>query len=96
MTARSNRADVRNPVLGCPKAMAAFADCPPEAREALAKALRALSDDWRATANELWRKHKPPMASYWKINAVNARHLALAIRSIPAQPDLFNPEGEDL
>jgi hypothetical protein len=80
---RSSRPDVRNPILRCPEAIAALAECPPEARAALSRALSALSREWLATANKCWKTHKPPMATYWKANAANARHIALALRSIP-------------
>lgn len=59
----------------------AFAGLPPEAQEALRSALLAVSKSCRARANECWRRHKAPMAAYWKANAVNARHLATAIRT---------------
>jgi hypothetical protein len=88
MTDRSSRAEVRNPVVGCPEAMAALAACPPEAVEALRAVLHALAGDWTTRANGLWRRHKAPMAAYWKINAVNARHIARAIRSISRQEEL--------
>ena len=48
---------------------------------ALARMLRRLSKVWREKAEQSWRKHKPPVAAYWKSNAVNARHLALALRT---------------
>jgi hypothetical protein len=51
-----------------------------EARTGLEKALLGLSKDFRSRGNEAWRKHKAPIAAYWKSNAVYARHLALAIR----------------
>jgi uncharacterized membrane protein len=75
---RSTRPDVRNPLLALPEVQA-MADLPPEARRALRAALVAISKDCRARAEKAWRSHKPPMAAYWKANAVNARHLSLAI-----------------
>jgi hypothetical protein len=86
--ARSNRADVRNPILACPAAVAALETLDADQAEALAAVLHSLSADWVDRANKLWRKHKPPMASYWKINAVNARHIARAIRSRRRQQEL--------
>lgn len=70
--------DVRNPLLALPEVQA-FAALPIEARLALRAALQAVSKDCRARAEKAWRTHKPPMAAYWKANAVNARHLSLAI-----------------
>jgi uncharacterized membrane protein len=58
------------------------ASLPPEAREALRRVLLAVSKTCREKGNEAWRKHKPPMAAYWKSNAVHARHLAHAMASI--------------
>lgn len=84
MTARSNRADVRNPMLMLPEVQA-IAELPADSQAALRKALQAISEACRARGNEAWRKHKPPMAAYWKANAVNARHLALAIPKAVSQ-----------
>jgi uncharacterized membrane protein len=78
MTVRSNRPEVRNPMLAIPEVQV-IASLPPVAREALRAALLAISNACRERGNEAWRKHKPPMAAYWKANAVNARHLARAI-----------------
>ncbi len=80
---RSNRADVRNPIAADPEVAAIIAKASPEARQVLRDALGALSKSWRGKAEQSWRKHKPPMAAYWKQNAVNARHLALALRVRP-------------
>lgn len=79
MTERSNRAEVRNPVAADPEVAAIIAALSPEAKAAMRDCLVVLSRRWRAQAEQAWRKHKPPMAAYWKVNAVNARHLALAI-----------------
>ncbi len=76
---RSARSDVRNPLLGLPSAQA-FRNLPPAAREPLRALLRdlAAAATWRA--NESWRRHKPPMAAYWKAIAVYARHAARLLR----------------
>lgn len=79
--ARSSRADVRNPMLKLPEVQEAFASLTPEARAALVEMLRAVSVACRASAEVALRRHKPPMYSYWKAQAVNARHLALAGRA---------------
>lgn len=83
MSARSTSAAVRNPIASDPEVAAAIAQCPPEARECLRGVLSALAKKWRAQAEKSWRTHKPPMAVYWKQNAVNARHIALALRVQP-------------
>jgi len=82
MTERSNRPDVRNPVAADPEVSAlahALAAEHPEAAEALRGMLKALCKKWRGQAEHSWLKHKAPLAAYHKANAVNARHLALAI-----------------
>lgn len=78
MTARSSRADVRNPMVALPE-VRELAELPLEARLALRRALMAFSSSCRVRGNEAWAKHKAPMAAYWKANAVNIRHLALSI-----------------
>lgn len=78
---RSSTKAVRNPIAADPMVEAIIAETTPEARAALRKILNALSLTWRLRAEKSWRTHKPPMAAYWKQNAVNARHLALALRS---------------
>jgi hypothetical protein len=76
--ARSLRADVRNPVLALP-AIAELLARPLEERRALRRVLLELAADARARADSSWRRHKAPMAAYWKAVAVYARHLARAI-----------------
>ena len=74
---RSTLPTVRNPVLAFPSARR-LAELPREARRALAAALRELAEDARGRAEHAWRKHKGPMAAYWRAVSVYARHLALA------------------
>ena len=76
---RSARSDVRNPLLALPAAQA-FAAMPAPAREATRALLLDLATaaSWRA--NESWRRHKAPMAAYWKAVAVYARHAARLLR----------------
>lgn len=81
MSARSNRAEVRKPIVGDAEAVAILSELSPEGREILARLLTRLSKMWRAKADHSWKKHKAPMAAYHKGNAVNARHCALALRS---------------
>lgn len=86
MTSRSLRCDVRNPLLRLPAADR-IAALPPDARLALAELLADISIDARARAESCWRKHKAPMAAYWKAVAVyagHARRLALATARTPA------------
>lgn len=78
MSPRSNRPDVRNPMLAIPEVLD-MASLPPEALAALRRALQAVSKACRERGEEAWRRHKPPVAAYWKTNAVNARHIACAI-----------------
>lgn len=59
---------------------ARFDALPPEAREALRGALLDLREDALARAQLQWRRHKAPMALYWKVVGVYAGHLARALR----------------
>jgi hypothetical protein len=85
MAARSNRREVRNPILGLPDARAALAELEPAQAEALARVLLAIQIDARARADESWRRHKGPMAAYWKAAGVYCGHIAKAIRLTPRQ-----------
>jgi hypothetical protein len=76
---RSARAEVRNPLVALPAA-AKLAALPPEARAALEELLGEISKDCRGRANEAWKRHKAPMAAYWKANAVYARHMKLLLK----------------
>ena len=58
-----------------------FAALPPEARQALAGALEDLRRDARQRAELQWRRHKAPMAFYWRVVSVYAGHLARALRA---------------
>ena len=60
-----------------------FADLPPSARKALARALVDLRRDARKRDELQWRRNKAPMAFYWRVVAVYAGHLARAVRSNP-------------
>ncbi len=76
---RSNRIEVRNPVLLLP-GVATLRALPDPVRMALAAALLEIATDARARAEKCWRTHKAPMAAYWKAVAVYAGHLSRAIR----------------
>lgn len=78
---RSNRPDVRNPMLALP-GLARFADFEPAVVEALAVLMTEYETVCRQNAETCWRRHKAPMASYWKIWAVNLRHARVALRRI--------------
>lgn len=80
MIARSSRRDVRNPVLALPAAERLLA-LDPAARAALAEILADLALDARGRADEAWRKHKGPMAAYWKAVSVYAGHLRRVARA---------------
>lgn len=84
MTARSSRREVRNPVLALPAARRLQA-LPPDVREHLAQLLAELAEDAHRRAAEAWRKHKAPMAAYWKACAVYAGHLRRVIRPPPSR-----------
>lgn len=64
---------------------ARFARLPPDAREALREALTDLRREALRNAEYCWRRHKAPMALYWKVVGVYAGHLA---RAIPVRPPL--------
>lgn len=78
MTGRSQRADVRNPVLALPAAEQIKA-LEPAAKAALRAILRDLQLDARARADKCWRTHKAPMALYWKCVSVYSGHIAKAL-----------------
>ena len=79
MTDRSNRADVRNPLLRLP-AMQSLQRLPGNEREHLRELFREIAADSRERAEKCWRTHKAPMAAYWKAVSVYAGHTARALR----------------
>ena len=76
---RSNRVGVRNPVATLP-ATQRLARLPADQREGLRTILLELRQDAQARADACWRRHKAPMAAYWKAVAVYAGHLARVLR----------------
>lgn len=76
---RSNQPDVRNPLMALPGA-GKLAALPPESRAALRALLMDIRVDARDRAAECWRKHKAPMACYWKAVSVYAGHAARLLR----------------
>lgn len=57
-----------------------FNALPDDAKEALRAALMDLREDALKRAEYSWRKHKAPMALYWKVVGVYAGHLARTLR----------------
>jgi tartrate dehydratase beta subunit/fumarate hydratase class I family protein len=79
---RSVRADVRNPVLGLP-ALEQLQNLDADSRTAIRSLLLNIRSDAQVRAENCWRKHKAPMAAYWKAVAVYAGHIARALRCVP-------------
>lgn len=79
LESRSERADVRNPLLALPSAEA-IRSLPDAARAALRAVLLDIRKDAQARAEKCWRTHKAPMAAYWKAVAVYAGHTARVCR----------------
>jgi hypothetical protein len=67
-----------NPLLGL-RAIAALQALPADQRAAIRGLLLELSTDAATRAETSWRKHKAPMATYWKAVGVYAKHTARAI-----------------
>ena len=59
---------------------ARFRTLPPSARQALRAALLDLRRDAQQRAELQWRRHKAPMACYWRAVGVYAGHIARALR----------------
>lgn len=78
---RANRAEVRNPLLALP-GMRAMQMLPRETRIAMIALLRDIAKDARERAEQCWRKHKAPMAAYWKAVSVYAGHTAKALARV--------------
>lgn len=70
--------NIRNPVLELP-AVRKLQALPPEQRKLLAELLAELRGDCLEKAEHSWRKHKAPMAAYWKACGVYAGHVRRAI-----------------
>lgn len=79
MSARSNRAEVRNPILTLP-ALKALQSLDPQVRALLAALLKDLQNDARARAQKSWDTRKPALAAYWAALGVYAGHIAKAVR----------------
>jgi hypothetical protein len=70
---------VRNPILALP-GTARLLQLDPDTRALLRAMLIDLAADARMRAEESWRRHKAPMAAYWKAVSVYAGHLARVLR----------------
>ena len=79
---RSNRIDVRNPLTRLPAAQK-LSQLPEASRTELRGLLMELRRDAHLNAEKCWRRHKPPMAAYWKAVAVYAGHTARLLRTPP-------------
>ncbi len=77
--ARHARPEVRNPVLALPAA-ARLKSLSPATRGELRALLLDLRHDARIRAEDCWRRHKAPMAAYWKVVSVYAGHIARVLR----------------
>lgn len=84
MSDRSNRREVRNPVLSLP-AVKRLSELPPETRELVADILGDLVKDARARAQQSWVKNKGPMAAYWKAVGAYAHHLRRVVAQGPRE-----------
>src|SRR3546814_17090251 len=73
-SARSARAEVRNPILALPAA-ARLAELSEKERETLIAILLDIKTDATDRANVCWKKHKAPMAAYWKAVSVSSGHI---------------------
>lgn len=76
---RSNRADVRNPILTLPSAQRLLTQ-ETFTRAELAEILGELALDARGRGEKCWRTHKAPMAAYWKAASVYVGHFRRALR----------------
>lgn len=81
VTARSNKPEVRNPLLALPTAARA-ADMPAAARAWLLVFLQDVRRDAQQRATKSWQSHKAPQALYWKVVAVYAGHMARVLRTV--------------
>lgn len=76
---RSSHPHVRNPVLALPS-VARLQTLSPAARAELRQLLLELRGDAQVRADDCWRRHKAPMAAYWKVVSVYAGHVARVLR----------------
>ena len=79
MTPRSNRADVRNPVLALP-AIRALQALDPEIKALLSALLLDLRRDARARSERSWASRKAYVAAYWAAISTYSGHIVRALR----------------
>lgn len=82
MISRSERREVRNPVLSLPAARH-LQRMPRETRLEVANLLFDLASDAARRSETAWHRHKGPMAVYWKAVSVYSRHIARVLRAWP-------------
>lgn len=82
MTDRSLRPDVRNPLLALPEMqeLIRVLHQHPEVLRAALALMAAIRRKSAETSEKSWRKHKAPMAYYWKVVGVYFGHISRAIK----------------
>ncbi|MHA6767672.1 hypothetical protein [Sphingobium ummariense] len=75
---RSNRAEIRNPVLALPAARL-LATIDPDTRTILAFLLHDLQQDARSRSRQSWDRRKAFMAAYWAAVATYTGHILRAL-----------------
>lgn len=82
MMTRRDPSHTCNPLIDLPAAqdLHSLLHTSPEVQARLCQLLRELGAQADAQAEHCWRKHKPPMAAYWKAVAVYARHAARSLQ----------------
>ena len=73
--------ETRNPMLALP-GVQRLAELDPHQREILVQILSDIRHDARARAELSWKRHKGPMACYWRALSTYAGHLARAVRHV--------------
>jgi len=84
---RSNRREVRNPVLALPSVQRLLA-LPPDQRQVIHDILADLVVDARSRAQTSWRQNKGPMAAYWKAVGAYAHHFRRLVAAKPRRKTL--------
>lgn len=77
---RSSKPETRNPMLKL-AGLERLHALPADSKAALRDALLALRADAQVQATTCWKRHKAPMALYWKCVAVYAGHIARMLRN---------------
>ena len=84
---RSTRADVRNPLLKITSSRQLGQWLDASTCFVLGRYFRDIAEEARGRAQVCWKTHKAPMALYWKVCAVYARHLAMLMLQIAREAD---------